>query len=64
MGKKNVITVSLLFLIGSFLYLQVMRTCIRSWMSSKFGQMRPLVSMATNRVTVGKTASSGFLESF
>ena len=27
-------------------------------MSSKFGQMRPLVSMATDRVTVGKTASS------
>ena len=24
-------------------------------MSSKFGQMRPLVSMATDRVTVGKT---------
>ena len=30
-------------------------------MSSKFGQMRPLVSMATDRVTVGKTASSCFL---
>ena len=29
-------------------------------MSSKFGQMRPLVSMATDRVTVGKTASSRF----
>ena len=27
-------------------------------MSSKFGQMRPLVSMATDRVTVGKTVSS------
>ena len=25
-------------------------------MSSKFGQMRPLVSMATDRVIVGKTA--------
>ena len=33
-------------------------------MSSKFGQMRPLVSMATDRVTVGKTASSRFLELF
>ena len=33
-------------------------------MSSKFGQMRPLVSMATDRVTVGKTASSCFLERF
>ena len=27
-------------------------------MSSKFGQMRPLVSMATDRVTDGKTVSS------
>ena len=33
-------------------------------MSSKFGQMRPLVSMATDRVTVGKTVSSRFLELF
>ena len=33
-------------------------------MSSKFGQIRPLVSMATDRVTVGKTASSRFLECF
>ena len=27
-------------------------------MSSKFGQISPLVSMATDRVIVGKTASS------
>ena len=27
-------------------------------MSSKFGQMRPLVSMATDRVIVGKTVIS------
>ena len=33
-------------------------------MSSKFGQMRPLVSMATDRVTVGNTASSRFLKHF
>ena len=33
-------------------------------MSSKFSQMRPLVSIATDRVTVGKTASSRFLELF
>ena len=33
-------------------------------MSSKFGHMRPLVSMATDKVTVGKTASSRFLERF
>ena len=33
-------------------------------MSLKFGQMRPLVSMATDRVVMGKTASSRFLELF
>ena len=37
---------------------------MRAWMSSKFGQMRPLVSMATDRVTVGKTASSLFSNIF
>ena len=30
-------------------------------MSSKFGQMRPLVSMATDRVTVGKRCHHIFL---
>ena len=33
-------------------------------MSSKFGRMRPVVSMATDRVTVGKTASSRFSNIF
>ena len=33
-------------------------------MSSKYSQMRPLVSMATDRVTVGKTGSSHFLQRF
>ena len=33
-------------------------------MSSKFSQMRPLVSMATDSVTVGKTVLSHFLERF
>ena len=37
---------------------------MRAWMSSKFDQMRPLVFTATDRVTVGKTASSRFLERF
>ena len=37
---------------------------MRVLMGSKFGQMEPLVSMATGRVTVGKTASSRFLECF
>ena len=39
-----------------------MRTCIKAWMSSKFGQMRLLVSMATDRVTVGKMASTHFFD--
>ena len=33
-------------------------------MSWKFGQMRLLVSIATDSVTVGKTASSRFLKRF
>ena len=33
-------------------------------MSSNFGQMQPLVSMATDSVTVGKTVLSHFLELF
>ena len=33
-------------------------------MSSKFDQMQPLVFMATDRVTMGKTASSRFLKIF
>ena len=41
MGKKGVITFSQLFLIGSFLYLQVTMTYIRACMSSKFGRIRP-----------------------
>ena len=41
MGEKGVITFSRLFLIGSFLYLQVTMTYIRACMSSKFGQIRP-----------------------
>ena len=31
-----------------------MRTCIKAWMSSKFGQIRPLVSMATDSVIIEK----------
>ena len=31
-----------------------MRTCIEAWMSSKFGQIRPLVSMETDRVIIEK----------
>ena len=49
---------------GSFSYLQVMMTYMRAWMSLKFGQIRPLVSMATDRVIMAKTASPLFLGFF
>ena len=39
---------------GSFSYLQVMMTFMRAWMSSKFGQIRPLVSMTIDRVIMAK----------
>ena len=32
--------------------LRAMRTCIKAWMSSKFGQILPLVSMATDSVII------------
>ena len=41
-GENDVSTFSRLFLIWSFLYLQVMRTCIKSRMISNFGQIRQL----------------------
>ena len=41
MGKNGIITFSRLFMIRSFSYLQVTITCMRAWMSSKFGQIRP-----------------------
>ena len=43
-GKNDVSTFSRLFLIGSFLYLQVTRTCIKSRMSSNFHQIGPLTT--------------------
>ena len=39
---------------------EAMRTCIEAWMSSKFGQIRPLVSMATDSVIIRKTVLSFF----
>ena len=33
---------------------------MRSWMSSNFGQIRPLVSMATDRIIMAKTVSPFF----
>ena len=41
-GENDVSTFSRLFLIWSFLHLQVTRTCIKSQMSSNFSQIGPL----------------------
>ena len=41
-GENDVSTFSRLFYIWSFLYLQITRTCIKSQMSSHFGQIGPL----------------------
>ena len=41
-GENDVSSFFRLFLIRSFLYLLVTRTCIKSWMSSNFGQIGPL----------------------
>ena len=38
-GENGVSTFSRLLLIRSFLYLQVMRTCIKSWINSNFGRI-------------------------
>ena len=42
--ENYVSTFSRLFFIRSFLFLQVTRTCIKSWMSLNFGQIRPLAT--------------------
>ena len=43
-GENGVSTFSRLLLIRSSLYLQVTRTCIKSWTSSNFGQIGPLTT--------------------
>ena len=43
-GENGVSTFSRLLLIRSILYLQVTRTCIKSWTSSNFGQIGPLTT--------------------
>ena len=43
-GDNGVSTFSRLLLIRSFLYLQVMRTCIKSRTSSNFSQIEPLTT--------------------
>ena len=42
--ENGIVTFSRLFLIRSFLYLQVTRTCIKSRTSSNFGQIGPLTT--------------------
>ena len=37
-----------------------MRTCIKAWMTLKFGQIRPLVSMATDSFIILKTICNFF----
>ena len=54
MKKNGVATFSWLFLIGSISYLHVKMTYMRAWMSLNFGQIRLLVSMATDRVIMEK----------
>ena len=43
-GENDLSTFSRLLLIRSFLYLQATRTCIKSRMSSNFGQIGPLTT--------------------
>ena len=43
-GENGVSTFSRSLLIRSFLYLQVTRTCIKSWTSSSFAQIGPLTT--------------------
>ena len=63
-GKKGVATFSRLFLIRSISDLQGTMTYIGAWMSLKFGQIRLLVSMATDRVIMEKTVLPLFLGCF
>ena len=72
MGKNGVITFSRMLLIGSFSYLQVTMTCMKAWMSSKFGRIRPWTTelaalerlKKSHRFIMGKTMSSHFLRYF
>ena len=43
-GKNGVITFPQMLLSRSFSYLQVTMTCMRAWMSSKFGRIRLLTT--------------------
>ena len=60
-GEHGVSTFSRLLLIRSFLYLQVMRTCIKSQTSSNFRQVGPLnmelTALDSHRLIMGKCFS-------
>ena len=62
--KSGVVTFSRLFLIGSISYLQVTMTYTRAWMTLKFGQIRRLVSIATDRVILEKNGVATFSRLF
>ena len=53
------------FLIGSSSFLQVMRTCMKAWMSSNFGkfatELRPLIGGRTGLVVRASVSGSGDL---
>ena len=70
---KTVSSNSRMFLIGTFLIFQVTMTCMRAWMSSKFGRIRPWTTELSalermkknpNRLIICKTMSSHFLQYF
>ena len=45
-GKNGIVIFSWMFVIGSSSYLQVTMTYIRTWMSSKFDQIRPRTTVS------------------
>ena len=59
-GENGVATFSLLLLIQSFLYMQVMRTCMKSRTSLNCGQIGPLTTelAALERLKIGKCLHS------
>ena len=71
-AKNGIITFSRMFLIGSVSYLQVTMTCMRPWMSLKFGRIRPRTTELAalermkkiHRFIKGKKMSSHFLRYF
>ena len=63
-GKIGVATFSRLLLIRSISYFQVKITYMRAWMSLKFGKIRLLVFMATDRVIVETTCCHFFSDIF